>query len=395
MLSKNKKILLWWLLWISVLLLITFAAGEYRIPMLAGFLLAYILEPIGTLGKKYSIPRWVTALVILILVTFFVTLLFAIVLPKIGQEVGQFVLEMPERVSQLGSWLSQFLANLLEESYILFADDPPIWLTELHQELLKTSEITSISNNGSGLQKILALWFGEEGFKDVNSLKDFVDVTNNLFYTYGSFLSNIVKSLRSGLFNILNYSLYLILIIVVYFFIFVGWKNFGSILHSVVPTSAYSTLSKILNKCDSVLSGYFRGMFILVCLMSVYYIVIYLLIGIPYALILGLITGLLTFIPIMGMLTSLTLLLIVTLFPFTGLLISVLGVFALLFGQLIENFILTPRLVGKYIGLHPLATVFAIAIFTQLWGISGTLVAIPVTGVAVQLLSMTNQWLNN
>lgn len=395
MISQNKKIWLWWILWISIFFIIAFAAGEFRLPMLVGFLLAYILEPLGSIAKRYSIPRWITALLILLCITVLIALLFTFILPKLGQEVGQLILELPERFDQVGNWLSQSLAAVLERTFFLFTDGPPIWLTELHQELLKSETNTNTPKIGSGLQRIVTLWFGDDKFKDIQSLEDFVAIANNLFYTYGSFLNNIIKSLRSGLIDILNYGLYLILIIVVYFFTFVGWKKFDTNLHKVVPTSAFSTLCKILNKCDRVLSGYFRGMFFLMCVMSVYYIIIYLIIGIPYALILGLITGLLTFIPIVGMLTSLFLLLIVTLFPFTSLLVFILGIVALLLGQILENFILTPRLVGKYIGLHHLTTIFAIAIFTQLWGISGTLVAIPVTGITVQLLKMINQWLNS
>jgi predicted PurR-regulated permease PerM len=126
-----------------------------------------------------------------------------------------------------------------------------------------------------------------------------------------------------------------------------------------------------------VLSQYLRGQILVMAILAAYYCVALWLADIPSALSIGVVTGLLIFIPYLGFATGLILALLVATLQFAGWgpIVAVLIVYGI--GQLLEGFLLTPFLVGERIGLHPLAVIFALMAFGQLFGFFGVLAALP------------------
>jgi predicted PurR-regulated permease PerM len=136
---------------------------------------------------------------------------------------------------------------------------------------------------------------------------------------------------------------------------------------------------------DAVLGQYLRGQLLVMLLLAVYYSVALKLFGLDLALPIGVFTGLAVFVPYLGFGLGLLLATVAGLLQFSAVggfshtLLMLVVVFGA--GQMLESFVLTPKLVGERIGLHPLAVIFALLAFGQLFGFLGVLVALPVSAV--------------
>ena len=128
---------------------------------------------------------------------------------------------------------------------------------------------------------------------------------------------------------------------------------------------------------DAVLSEFLRGQVLVMMALAAYYVLGLWLAGLEYAVPVGVLTGLLVFVPYLGYATGFVLALATAILQFEGWppILGTLAVFG--FGQALESFFLTPRLVGERIGLHPLAVIFALMAFGQLFGFFGVLLALP------------------
>jgi len=169
----------------------------------------------------------------------------------------------------------------------------------------------------------------------------------------------------------------LFLIPIVMFYLLQEWPKILDYVEESIPRPMHDRTMKLVAEIDSVLSEFLRGQLSVMFLLALYYSVGLWLAGLRFALPVGIITGLLVFIPYVGFGTGLLLaLMTAALQGGWSPLIGVAAVFAV--GQLIESFALTPYLVGERIGLHPLAVIFALMAFGHLFGFVGMLVALPV-----------------
>jgi predicted PurR-regulated permease PerM len=135
-----------------------------------------------------------------------------------------------------------------------------------------------------------------------------------------------------------------------------------------------------------VLSDYFRGAIIVAIIQGIISAIVLSILGVKYALVLGIMTALLDFIPYVGLIISMLIAIIAALFsgdPVTG---KVVGVIIMYLSQKIfENTILAPKIVGEKIGLHPVLLILSLFIFAHFLGFVGLLIAVPATALLVML----------
>jgi predicted PurR-regulated permease PerM len=161
------------------------------------------------------------------------------------------------------------------------------------------------------------------------------------------------------------------------FYLLVDWHVLRERAGTVIPLSWRAKVGQIMGDIDAVLSQFLRGQVMVMASLAAYYSIALWIADIPSALAIGLTTGLLIFIPYLGFAMGFALALLVAVLQFSGWepIIAVLIIYGI--GQVLESFLLTPYLVGERIGLHPLAVIFALMAFGQVFGFFGVLLALP------------------
>ncbi len=172
-----------------------------------------------------------------------------------------------------------------------------------------------------------------------------------------------------------------VLIPVALFYLLLDWDGVVQRAYSFVPRRMLSNVHGFLNECDEVLGQYLRGQLLVMGILAVFYSVGMMLFGLDLALPIGVFTGLAMFVPYLGFGLGLLLALLAGLLEFASIKAVVMVAVVYGSGQLIESLYLTPRLVGERIGLHPLAVIFALMAFGQVFGFVGILIALPASAV--------------
>ncbi len=172
-----------------------------------------------------------------------------------------------------------------------------------------------------------------------------------------------------------------LLVPVALFYLLLDWKQLVVRVHEFVPPWARPGVDSFILEADQVLGQYLRGQLLVMVTMALFYSIGLALFGLDLALPIGVFTGLAMFVPYVGFGIGLILAILAGLLEFgsSHAFLMVAAVYGS--GQVVEGFFLTPRLVGERIGLHPLAVIFALLAFGQLFGFAGVLVALPASAV--------------
>jgi len=305
---------------------------------LAAFILAYVLRPVFTCFLALRAGKTLSA-ALTVLIGFLgicgLILLFISVLQK----------ELPALRQQLPVWLN-FAQNAAQP-----------WLDNL-----------AINFDLKKIQEIIQSRISEQ-------------LSNNADAIVSSSLSTILSSGQSIIGSLFG----LVLIIFIVFYLISQWDDFFRKLNPLIPPRWLPLVKQIFVEIDQLLSQYLRGQLLVIIVLSIYYSVGLYVLGVTGALALGLFTGIAIFIPYIGYGAALILaLLSVLLQAETG--VSLLAVLALyITGQALESFILTPKLVGEKIGLHPVLVVFALILFGSWFGFFGILLALPMSAIILVL----------
>lgn len=315
--------------------LVLWLLGPVLMPFVVAAVLAYVLSPLVRglqRGCGRRLPR--LAAVVLVEVAFLLLLvaLFTLLIPILAHELPRMRDQVPMLIERLQSDIVPWLQ----------AKGIPVML------------------DGASLKAFVLQTFStslDDGFKQA------------------------LISLRIGGSVALAVVGNLILIPVVLFYLLADWHRFIRHIEALVPMPARVTYDSFVSECDDVLGQYLRGQLSVMALLAVYYSVALWWFGLELAFPIGVFTGLAVFVPYVGFGVGLALAILAGVLQFapSEALLMVAVVYGL--GQLIESFVLTPRLVGERIGLHPLHVIFALMAFGQLFGFVGVLVALPASAV--------------
>ena len=232
------------------------------------------------------------------------------------------------------------------------------------------------------LQPLLTQW-GLHVTLDVAGLKVFA--MDHLNANFQDSLGRLLESAKFGGSVALSLVGNAVLIPVVLFYLLMEWRRFMTLLVNLVPPRLRGVVDSFTQEADGVLGQYLRGQLLVMGVLAVYYSVGLMLFGLDLALPIGVFTGLAVAIPYVGFGLGMVMALLAGFLEFStqaghvSALVMVAVVYGL--GQLIEGFVLTPRLVGERIGLHPLAVIFALLAFGHLLGFVGVLIALPLSAV--------------
>jgi predicted PurR-regulated permease PerM len=324
-----------WCLIAALIVLALYLLGPVLTPFVVAAVLAYALTPLVNkldhVGKG-RLPRVVAVVVVELLFILGALSLVLLIFPIVAKEVPAMREQIPllaDRITNgLAPWLSQFGINVSLDT---------------------------------GSLKALAMKYLNANYEDM----------------FGSLLSSLQLGGSVALAIIGN----AVLIPVALFYLLMEWDKFVARLLELVPPPMRSTVDSFTEEADSVLGQYLRGQLLVMVVMAAFYAVGLALFGLDLALPIGVFTGLAMFIPYLGFGIGLILAVLAGVLQFASIkaLVMVAAVYGI--GQLVESLYLTPRLVGERIGLHPLAVIFALLAFGQVFGFVGVLIALPASAV--------------
>lgn len=300
-------------------------------PFVAAALLAYIGDPLADRLQKYKLPRTLAVVVVFLLTFLVLALLVLLVGPLIRTQIAALMSALPDIVLKVeNEWLPSAM-DLLN--------------IELGDEVGMAAFLERYSDMaGSWGSKVL------------------VSVTKS-----GGALAAAVLSL--------------FLVPIITFYLLRDWDSIMSHLRALIPSQQRTTVLKLAGETDEVLGAFLRGQLLVMLALSVIYSFGLSLVGLKFAFAIGVVSGLVSFVPYLGFVFGIALAaLTVALEP--NPLWQMAGVVATFtIAQFIEGSFLTPMLVGDRIGLHPVIIIFAVAAGGQLFGFFGILLALPAAAV--------------
>jgi len=304
------------------------------LPFVVGMAIAYLLDPLANRLAKHGISRLVAALII----------------------VGGFVVAF--------AILLLLMVPVLANQFSSFIDNAPAYAQRL-QGLLSDPQ-------HPWLKRIV-------GDKLVGADRSVSDLTNQAM----GYLSAVLASLWTRGQALISLISLVIITPVVAFYLICDWDRMVDNIDRLVPLPQRETVRGLGREIDTTISAYVRGQSAVCLILGSYYSVGLTSAGLSFGLLIGVVSGLISFIPYVGSLTALVLSLGVALaqfFPDWTRIVVVAGI--VLFGQFLEGNVLSPKLVGKSVGLHPVWLMFALFAFSYLFGFVGLLLAVPLAAAA-------------
>ncbi|MGB7316443.1 MAG: AI-2E family transporter [Planktotalea sp.] len=299
--------------------------GDVILPFVLGGAIAYFLDPVADKLEDMGCSRALaTTIITLVAVVIFIIMILLVVPTLINQSISLFNIA-PQLFSDLQAFLSERFPQLMDEG------------STLHQSLLSIG--ATIQSKG------------------------------------GELLSTVLSSASS----IINIVVLFLIVPVVAFYLLLDWDNMVARIDTLLPRDHAPTVRLLAKQIDQTLAAFIRGMGTVCLILGTYYAIALMLVGLQFGLVVGFIAGLITFIPYVGALVGGALAIGLGLFQFWGDWVSlalVAGIFII--GQVLEGNVLTPKLVGSSVGLHPVWLLFSLSVFGSLFGFVGMLVAVPV-----------------
>jgi len=324
------------LAWLGALLftgLVVWLLAPVLTPFVVAAVLAYVLHPLVLRLGRVGVPRLLGVMVVEVLALLTLLGLFLLLVPVLLREWPLLRQQLPGLLDRVDGLLQPVLAQLGITLSLDLAD-------------LKAQLVAWLSDNRE------------------------------------DWMAPVLASLKVGGNVVLSVLGYAVLVPVALFFMLYDWDKLVALVVDLVPPRWRAAVDDFAGECDSVLGEYLRGQLLVMLALAVWYAGGLALFGLDLALPIGVFTGLAVFVPYLGFGTGLLLALLAGLLQFaqpTQALLMVAVVYGV--GQLLESFVLTPRLVGERIGLHPLAVILALMAFGQLLGFVGVLIALPASAV--------------
>ncbi len=337
-LSLERQLILWGFS-LLVLAAILYLLSPVLAPFVAGTALGYLLDPVADRLQRIGMSRLGAALVLLVFFIAFVATALIVLLPILSRQFAGLITAMPGYLQTLSgliaAWQARFTSEYFNE-----------WLQSL------------------GL--------GPAGPIDTQKYID--DLTNQGAALIGDFL----KSLVWRGYALINVAALVVITPVVAFYMMLDWDHMIHILDSLVPPRHREDVRFLAGEIDRALAGFVRGQSLVCIFLGVWYAVGLSAIGLNFGFLIGVIAGVLSFIPYVGSITAFVFSIIIAIvqgWPHVSLPVEAIAIVS--FGLIMDGYVLSPRLVGASVGLHPVWIMFALLAFGALFGFTGMIIAVP------------------
>lgn len=321
-----RRQLQFWGVGFAVFVLVLWVLGSTLLPFLLGAGVAYFLDPLADRLQRLGLNRVLATSVIAIvaLLVFVGILLFA--LPALIEQVQGLVLALPDYIAQTIEFLGRRYPDV-------FGENSPL-LRHL-----------------SGAEDVMR----EGGM-------------------------TVLNQVIAGSLKVLDFLILLVVTPVVAFYLLLDWDRMVARINQILPRQHAPTIRRLAREMDQVLAGFVRGQLSVCLFLGTFYAIALMAIGLQFGFLIGIVAGLISFVPYVGSIVGFALSMGIAIFQFWDdrfWILATAGIF--FFGQFVEGNILSPNLIGKSVGLHPVWLILALSVFGTLFGFSGLLVAVPVS----------------
>ena len=330
-----ERQIVFWVVALGLLFIGLAALNDILLPFVVGIILAYALSPVVDRLEAYGVRRWIASLGVVTLIIVTVLLLVLLIVPLLVRQTQELAQALPGILERLKGVLESFAGGRLGP--------------EGQEGLDKASG--AVAENWQGLAAMLASWLWSGGLAVVN------------------FLALAVVTP------------------VVLFYLLVDWHKMVAKIDSWLPRDHAPTIRRLAREMDNSVSAFVRGQGAVCLIMATFYGIGLTLTGLNYGLLIGLVSGFITFIPYagatLGLLTA-TGVAVMQFWPEIMPIAIVMAVF--MAGQALEGLVLTPYIMGSSIGVHPVWVIFALFVFGYLFGFVGALIAVPLAAAVGVLI---------
>ncbi len=321
---KVSQQIIYWSAGLVALIAFVWLLGGTLMPFLVGMGIAYFLDPLVDKLEALRLPRAVATAFISIGAVLIIVLALLTLLPELQRQIVNLITALPDYFAIAQTLLNENLPSLAKESPLL-----------------------------------------ERGIAQITARLE----------SSGDDLIGVILSSAFGIIDIL---IFMVVTPVVAFYMLLDWDNMVAKIDSWLPRDHRADIRGLALEMDRVLAGFVRGQLSVCAILGGFYAVTLALVGLQFGLVVGLVAGLLSFIPYVGATIGGVLAIGLALFQFWGepqWIIAVAAIFVI--GQTAEGNILTPKLVGGSVGLHPVWLMFSLSAFGALAGFTGLLLAVP------------------
>jgi len=312
----------------AIVVFVLLFLGNVLLPFVLGGAIAYCLDPIADRFERMGLSRVVSVALITLIALLIFVILVLLVIPTLVQQTAALIDTAPELFNKLQTALTEKFPQLLDSDSVI------------RKQMIAIGE---------------------------------------LLQTKGG---DVVNGLLTSALGLINVIVLLVVVPVVAFYLLLDWDNMVAKIDELLPRDHADVVRNLASQIDHTLASFIRGQGTVCLALGSYYAIALMIAGLNFGLLVGAIAGLISFIPYVGALVGGTLAIGLALFQYWGDWVSVgiiAGIFAV--GQFLEGNILTPKLVGQSVGLHPVWLIFALSVFGSLFGFIGMLVAVPVAAM--------------
>ncbi|HET8940586.1 MAG TPA: AI-2E family transporter [Rudaea sp.] len=316
-------------------------------PFVVAAMFAYLFDPLADRLQRLRLSRSVAVTIVFICLTLLLTLVLVLLIPYLQRQISTLIRHLPDWIA----WVQTDAVPWLNAKFDLSLDIPDF------------QQLTGV------LQK---------HWKEA-----------------GGLAATILAGISKSGFALASWTIHLVIVPVAFFYLLRDWHVMIERIGELLPRSVEPTVKRLAREADATLSGFVRGQLAVMLVLGVIYAVALYAVGLDIGPLIGMIAGLISFVPYLGGIIGVLMGVIATAVQHHDWLhvILVLVVFAV--GHLLEGYVLVPRLVGEKIGLHPLAVIFAVLAGGELFGFLGVLLALPVASVAMVLLRYAHERYRN
>lgn len=314
---------------------IIYLIGPVLVPFLIAFLLAYLINPLVVKLHRWHVPRVVSAAVVFLLVLAIIIVVLLNLVPALELQIANFLRRLPDIINWVQTTAQPWVVQKLGINI------------DLDTNSIRTELLTKLHGNSSNIAKIIYHTLFNSGYV--------------LFDT----LMNII------------------LIPVVAIYLLVDWSKITYKTKLLLPMSPErrDIVADLVRQCGDVLAGFLRGQLMVMVSLAIYYSIALSIVGLDFALLLGVVIGTLSIVPYLGFITGLLIGLITVTIQYHQWTHLIMVLIAFGIGQVCESMVFSPLFIGDRIGLHPIAVIFAVLAGGKLFGFVGILLALPAAAV--------------